>query len=351
MSLPEGCGNESGAGGIEILAQGLDELDQVFFILFEVRGVAHVLVALPPEESGDFVILGARVVVVEILKRLLGGGHVAIVLATGIPSFGHVASGVTIGLVRSAAVTGLCFSAMLVRLASGRQQVPAKTAVADAALEDQDRRVGDMANMVANPNFRTDVATDGHPLILMILGRRITGAHDKHVADVPAHRPLIGIVDQVGVFFRGDPLQLARLSKTNHVRLSQQDIDLDRLAHVRLFAVGIRQFVRQFLHLGGLSRGPVAVLLQPRNVIGGELLLLEGYPLVVGQDHADLSARGVVGLQFAFKGLHSVRAGPRPGVETGGKQDKNSRDSWGDQSILKWIHGHYERSGSKPGIS
>ena len=84
LGLAEGCGDKPGVGRLELLTQGLDELDQVLFIPLEVRGVAHVLVTLSPEESGDFVFFGAGVVFVEIGKYFFGGGHIPIILTAGI---------------------------------------------------------------------------------------------------------------------------------------------------------------------------------------------------------------------------------------------------------------------------
>ena len=121
-----------------------------------VRGVAHVLVALPPEEARrprtpsrpGSTCRGPR-------ARLLSGGDVAVVLAPGVPSFGpRPARRVALGVLRRATVAGLRLPAVLIGLAAGGQEVPAQAAVADATLENHDRRVRHVAQVVADSRSR-----------------------------------------------------------------------------------------------------------------------------------------------------------------------------------------------------
>jgi len=158
-----------------------------------------------------------------------------------------------------------------------------------------------MTNMVADTHFRADVATDGHPLILIILGRSISGAQDKDVADVLAHGPLTGIVDQVGVFFRSDPLQLTWLSSSNHVRLPQQDVHLHGLAHVRGLAIWIRQLLRNFRSIRRQSeqhdRGEHQYSLRTNSRAHGSLLVKNaGLKLRGGSASAATRRRPVFGV-------------------------------------------------------
>ena len=84
--------------------------------------------------------------------------------------------------------------------ASRRQQVPAQGTVADAALQNQDRRLDSVAYVVADAKLRAYLsALDGHPLV--VEAPHATGAttHDAHVADVFSFSPITGHIYEVGV--------------------------------------------------------------------------------------------------------------------------------------------------------
>jgi hypothetical protein len=55
FGLAQRRGDELGIGGVELLAQRVDELDEVDLVAPGQRRVARVAVALPPQEPGDLV--------------------------------------------------------------------------------------------------------------------------------------------------------------------------------------------------------------------------------------------------------------------------------------------------------
>ena len=85
LDVPERGADELRFRGLEVLAQLLDQLDEIVLVARRMRGVAAVLCALPPEEPGDFVSAGARVVLLEVLEDLLDVGRVIVVLLAGVP--------------------------------------------------------------------------------------------------------------------------------------------------------------------------------------------------------------------------------------------------------------------------
>lgn len=78
--------DEGGGGGIEIFAEGGDEAGEILFVTAGVDGIL-VLVALPEDESGDFVALAFIVWVDfgEVFQCGFGIGNVIVVLFAGVP--------------------------------------------------------------------------------------------------------------------------------------------------------------------------------------------------------------------------------------------------------------------------
>jgi hypothetical protein len=130
-------------------------------------------------------------------------------------------------------------------LASRRQQIPAQRAVADAALEDQHGRVHGLAELMADPDLRPDLAAgDGHPLVVEPAHAAGPAPHDANVADVRTFGPLARDVDEVGVEPVPDrvlerSLFTLDLAEAQHVGLAQQNVHLHGLAHLRLRAIGV----------------------------------------------------------------------------------------------------------------
>lgn len=88
VGLTEGGDDHLGFWGIEFLAKGFKEAAKIFFIHRGVSLVVAILVALPPEESGNFISLPAGVVFLEIGEDFLGAVNVAVILHTGLPADG-----------------------------------------------------------------------------------------------------------------------------------------------------------------------------------------------------------------------------------------------------------------------
>ena len=112
---------------------------------------------------------------------------------------------------------------------AGRKQVPAEAAVADRALEDQDRRVQRVAQLVADAGLDADLAAgDGQPVVAFDAGfARAAAAHHMHVADVLAGGPVARVIDHEGVELFG----LDRVFERAFVALDLAHLQRVRLAH------------------------------------------------------------------------------------------------------------------------
>ncbi len=134
-----------------------------------------------------------------------------------------------------------------------RKQVPAQSSIADAAFQNHHRRVGHVSDVMPDADFRTDVSLDGHPRVCFDSHVAQAASHDAHVSDILPHRPFAVVVDQVGVKLLlvhrmrqraiGFSLRRVDLAEAQHVRLPQQDVNLNRLVRVGRLSVRIRQFI------------------------------------------------------------------------------------------------------------
>ena len=68
VGLAEGGDDHLGFGGIEFLAESLEELHEIFSIHGRVSRIVAVLISLPPQEAGDFITLATGIVLIEILE-------------------------------------------------------------------------------------------------------------------------------------------------------------------------------------------------------------------------------------------------------------------------------------------
>ena len=83
--LPQRGQNELRVGGVEILAQYLDEGDQILLILAGVRSASTIFFTLPKKETRDLELRRARVIGSYVRQYLLGIGGVVVVLFACIP--------------------------------------------------------------------------------------------------------------------------------------------------------------------------------------------------------------------------------------------------------------------------
>ena len=259
LGLAEGGEDEGGLGRVEVLAQGFDETHEVRFVAAGVGLVVAVLVTLPPAEAGDLVALRARIVGVELRQHLLRVGGVVVILLAGIPRDG-LRVGALFPAVGRLLVTGvdpgrllaglLVLGAVLVAFAPRWQQVPAETAVADAALEDEHGFRERLAELMADADFRPDgLALDRQPFVVVDAHAAAPTDHHADVADFIPLGPLAGVVHEEGVellgsnsvFERAGLVRAGDLAEAEHVRLAHQDEDLDRLRQVGGLAIGVRQ--------------------------------------------------------------------------------------------------------------
>ena len=221
--------------------------------------VVAILVALPPEESGDLVLLRTRVIAVQFGQHSLRIGDIAVVLDAGVPAdrLGRFA---LLPLVRRILVPGIDHAVLFEALGARRQQIPAETSIADATLEDEHRSVGDLPHLMPDADLGADVTVgDGHPLVVEGLHVASAAPHDPRIANILAHGPVARVVDKVGVLAllldrvrQGTRLVGgADLSKAQHVGLPQQDEHLDRFGHVRRLAIWIGQRLRRIRDKNG----------------------------------------------------------------------------------------------------
>eukprot|EP00038_Savillea_parva_P005020 m.146067 g.146067 ORF g.146067 m.146067 type:complete len:392 (+) comp11640_c0_seq3:77-1252(+) len=235
----------------------LDELHKVGFVVCRETRIVRVTVSLPPEESGDFIALGARVKGRQVAKHIVRTLRITIVLQTSIPSTNGRRRGAGLPLLSTVVV-----AAVLPGLALGvgevgawcarRHEVPPKSPVSNARLEHHhwlgaavvlkgaaNAQLG--ANRVLGfgshaSRARRRISGRRHELIVEQRDGRIhtTAAHHKHVANILADRPVTGrLVPEVlvhrlvlhGVLERVTRARLLTFAK--HVGLPHHDKDLD----------------------------------------------------------------------------------------------------------------------------
>ena len=87
------------------------------------RGITHILVTLPPEETGDLVFFRIRVVCIEIGKDLLRAFDIVVILFACIPCTLDFFT-IALGIIWSPAVSRIHFSAVLIRFTAWREEIP-----------------------------------------------------------------------------------------------------------------------------------------------------------------------------------------------------------------------------------
>ena len=281
---------ESAAGGEDefriqrgaVLAQRRDEAREVLFVARGVDGVVRILVALPPDEAGDFVALSfvVGVNVRDVGERSLRVGHVVVVLLAGIPFDGLAGflveprrrlGGETLRFVHRPRV-GLVLVAgedlrdfrpaalgdfRLVALAAGRQQVPTEAAVADAGFQNQHRFIKKPAHHEAEADLRPDGAPVGRGGEWAAFLR--AGIVVVHIL---SHRPRARVVQEERIALvlfdqRGERAVGAlrfEVAHADHVRLAHEDEDFDLLRLVGGLAIRSRQLACWIR--GGFLRRP-----------------------------------------------------------------------------------------------
>ncbi len=146
LVFSERGGDELGVWRIEVFAQRIDQEAQVLLVAVEINGVVAVLAALPPEETGNFVLRHAGVAGVELCEDFLCVGGVVVVLLAGAPLDAFALSALLpfFGRLLLARVDhGPDFAGFVVLFldfpewAAGWQEVPAQAAVADGAADNQ----------------------------------------------------------------------------------------------------------------------------------------------------------------------------------------------------------------------
>ena len=138
-------------------------------------------------------------------------------------------------------------------LATGRQQVPAESAISDTTFQNHHRRVQCVAEVVANADlWANGPPFDRHPFVVDQSTAAKTASHDTHVANIFSFSPVAVIVNEVRIklllFNRMDQtpfnLSLCRfdLAKAQHVGLPQQHVNLNRFAHIGGLVIRVRKF-------------------------------------------------------------------------------------------------------------
>ncbi len=131
----------------------------------------------------------------------------------------------------------------LVSFATWWQQVPTQSTVSNCTFQNHYRCICCITNSVPNPNFDSDIPTDGHPLVIKLAHPPRTTAHHADVANIATDGPVTLVVNQIGIqffFFDGGfkrSIPTFDLSKIEHIGLAHQDVNLHWFGHVSRLAL------------------------------------------------------------------------------------------------------------------
>eukprot|EP00756_Hemistasia_phaeocysticola_P005820 Hpha_TRINITY_DN13513_c1_g1::TRINITY_DN13513_c1_g1_i1::g.111608::m.111608 len=266
--LSQRRGDEGGVGGVESLADSVDVVDKVLLVLRRKTLVAGVLVALPPEEPRDLVLVRAPTHTREERREVgrvqdvLRVRDIPVPLLTGVPAHGCRLRLVLDPLLGGVLVPGVGPRVALrvgevVTRGAGGEQVPAQGAVADAALKDHDvvlvaggRRA--RTTEVRDTKLGADGAVGprhvsghlvtvvrGEPFIVLQHGAvecRVSAAHNENIPHVGVNAPRVSVL-QPREFpllehrrFQGVVLETQNGALAQHVGLTHQNVYLNGLA-------------------------------------------------------------------------------------------------------------------------